>query len=166
MSLISKENLIKDFMKSEVEFRPSQIDEVLRLINKQTELDAEDIETIRIHLGAFKERLCNQGRWKEAQEYEDLIGRLLHENKEIIDPVDLVRDLAERIGIHQLYAITVDLRGEPAQKEGEWIYQDFGGYHCSECGHQAPFWCFASTQNLSNYCPNCGVKMKPKKITS
>lgn len=42
MSLINKENLIKDFWESEVEFRPSQIDEVLRLINEQTELNAEE----------------------------------------------------------------------------------------------------------------------------
>lgn len=41
-----------------------------------TALTAEDIETIRIHLSAFKETLGNQGRWKEAAEYERLIQRL------------------------------------------------------------------------------------------
>lgn len=40
-------------------------------------LTKDDIETIRIHLSAIKENLCNQRRWKEAQEYEDLIKRLL-----------------------------------------------------------------------------------------
>lgn len=31
----------------------------------------------------------------------------------VYDPVDLVRELADKIGIHQLYAIVRDLRGEP-----------------------------------------------------
>jgi len=43
---------------------------------QQTVLTADDIETIRIHLSAFKEKLCNQGRWTEAAEYERLIQRL------------------------------------------------------------------------------------------
>lgn len=30
----------------------------------------------------------------------------------VIDPVELVKDLADKIGIHQLYAIVKDLRGE------------------------------------------------------
>ena len=42
-------------------------------------LTADDIETIRIHLSAFKETLCNQGRWTEAEEYERLIQRLTGE---------------------------------------------------------------------------------------
>lgn len=42
-----------------------------------TQLTDEDKETIRIHLSAFKERLCNQHRWNEAEEYEELISRLL-----------------------------------------------------------------------------------------
>lgn len=44
--------------------------------SQPTALTAEDIETIRIHLSAFKEKLCNQGRWTEAAEYEKLIQRL------------------------------------------------------------------------------------------
>ena len=32
---------------------------------------------------------------------------------DVMDPVDLVRDLADKIGIHQLYAIARDLGGEP-----------------------------------------------------
>ena len=42
-----------------------------------TQLTDEDKETIRIHLNAFKESLCNQGRWYEATEYEELIHRVL-----------------------------------------------------------------------------------------
>ena len=44
-------------------------------------------------------------------------------------------------------------------KHGRWIYNNMGGWKCSECNNQAPFWCMASTQNLSDYCPNCGAKM-------
>ena len=46
---------------------------------QQTTLTADDIKTIRIHLYAFKETLCNQGRWTEAAEYERLIQRLTGE---------------------------------------------------------------------------------------
>ena len=42
-----------------------------------TTLTEDDKETIRIHLSAFKERLCNQCRWNEAKEYEELISRFL-----------------------------------------------------------------------------------------
>ena len=40
-------------------------------------LTDDDFETIRIHLNAFKERLCNQHRWKEAEDYERLINRFI-----------------------------------------------------------------------------------------
>lgn len=40
-------------------------------------LTSDDIETIRIHLSAMKETLGNQHRWKEAQEYQDLIDRFI-----------------------------------------------------------------------------------------
>ena len=29
----------------------------------------DDFETIRIHLNAYKEKLCNQKRWKEAENF-------------------------------------------------------------------------------------------------
>ena len=32
----------------------------------------------------------------------------------VYDPKELVKDLADRIGIHQLYAIVVEMRGEAA----------------------------------------------------
>ena len=43
-------------------------------------------------------------------------------------------------------------------RHGRWFHS-FGGWLCSECEDQAPFWCMASTQNLSKFCPNCGAKM-------
>ena len=40
-------------------------------------LTNDDFETIRIHLNAYKEKLCNQQRWKEANEYQNLIDRFM-----------------------------------------------------------------------------------------
>ena len=44
---------------------------------QQERLTDDDFETIRIHLNAFKEELCNQQRWKEAGEYQRIIDRFL-----------------------------------------------------------------------------------------
>ena len=40
-------------------------------------LTDEDFETIRIHLNAYKEQLCNQHRWEEAEEYQRIIDRFI-----------------------------------------------------------------------------------------
>lgn len=40
-------------------------------------LTDDDFETIRIHLNALKERLCNQRRWEEAEEYQRIIDRFM-----------------------------------------------------------------------------------------
>lgn len=34
-------------------------------------------------------------------------------DKAVYDPYELVKDIADKIGIHQLYAIVRELRGEP-----------------------------------------------------
>ncbi len=47
-----------------------------------------------------------------------------------------------------------------AERRGRWIYDEWIGWCCSECGNQAPFWCISSTQNLTDYCPNCGGRME------
>ena len=77
----------------------------------------------------------------------------------IIDPVDLVRNLADRIGIHQLYAIAWDLRGEPAQRTGRWIGGELG--YCSCCGHEgcaSDIWSGCKKDHM--FCPNCGAQME------
>lgn len=53
--------------------------EVFRLIpSAQPErLTDDDFETIRIHLNAYKEKLGNQHRWKEAEEYQRIIDRFM-----------------------------------------------------------------------------------------
>lgn len=61
-----------------------------------------------------------------------------------------------------VWNVADELRNLPAAdpvKHGKWEYRNIGGWHCSVCDEQAPFWCMASTQNLSKYCPNCGAKM-------
>lgn len=40
-------------------------------------LTDDDFETIRIHLNAHKEKLCNQNRWEEAEEYQRIIDRFM-----------------------------------------------------------------------------------------
>ena len=40
-------------------------------------LTDDDFETIRIHLNAYKEKLGNQQRWKEAEEYQRIIDRFM-----------------------------------------------------------------------------------------
>lgn len=40
-------------------------------------LTDDDFETIRIHLNAQKEKLCNQQRWEEADEYQRIIDRFI-----------------------------------------------------------------------------------------
>lgn len=47
------------------------------------------------------------------------------------------------------------------RKRGEWVFANsMKGYRCSLCKAQAPFWCMTGTQNLSNYCPNCGAMLE------
>lgn len=43
-------------------------------------LSDDEIETIRIHLSAIKEELCNQNRYDEATYYEKLIEKFLSSN--------------------------------------------------------------------------------------
>lgn len=47
-----------------------------------------------------------------------------------------------------------------AERRGRWVYDEWIGWCCSECGNQAPFWCISAAQNLTDYCPNCGAKME------
>ena len=47
------------------------------LIPQPERLTDDDFETIRIHLNAYKEKLCNQNRWEEAEEYQRIIDRFI-----------------------------------------------------------------------------------------
>lgn len=73
-------------------------------------LTDDDFETIRIHLNACKEKLCNQRRWKEAEEYQRIIDRFI-----------------------------AFASAEPERKKGGWIFATNAPsgkscYVCSECG--------------------------------
>lgn len=59
--------------------KPEEIQWTLeKLPSAQPErLTDDDFETIRIHLNAYKEKLCNQQRWEEADEYQRIIDRFM-----------------------------------------------------------------------------------------
>lgn len=50
--------------------------EVKAQLQKRGELTADEVETIRIHMNAIKERLCNQNRHNEAEEYQVIVDKL------------------------------------------------------------------------------------------
>lgn len=51
--------------------------------------------------------------------------------------------------------------GVVIQKQGEWVYIEsypwVEMYRCSECGYET------DDESLTDYCPNCGAKMKEVK---
>lgn len=47
------------------------------LVEEPERLTDDDFETIRLHLNAQKEKLCNQQRWEEAEEYQRIIDRFM-----------------------------------------------------------------------------------------
>ena len=97
---------------------------------ERCQLTDDDKEVIRIHLNAIKEKLCNQYRWNEAKEYEELIDRLMN----------LQPERKKGKWIH------------------EYLESTAGGSYpvirCSECQGAFPF-----TIEYS-YCPICGALME------
>lgn len=154
--------------------------ELAKLPSAQPErLTDDDFETIRIHLSAYKETLCNQHRWREAEEYQRIIDRFMSFASAQPDYYN-ISDIDE---IWEYYAKEHDLNlTENAQqiKEALWL-----GYHkgkesaqpktgywiedkkterenqlmfhkvwtCSQCGEQQV------RPKPSNFCPNCGTAM-------
>lgn len=87
-------------------------------------------------------------------------------NTKVYDPVDLVKDLSDKIDIDQLYAIVLDMYGKGAlidsetRKKGKWkrAYLDHETMgerpsilYCSICNQ--------CTTYPTNYCPHCGADM-------
>ena len=94
-------------------------------------LTDDDFETIRIHLNAHKEELCNQGRWEEAEEYQRILDRFM-----------------------------AFASAEPERKKGKWkrrlVDDGFNAdWHCSKCG-----WKTSIEEHGYKYCPNCGAWME------
>ena len=102
-------------------------------------LTDDDFEAIRIHLNAQKEKLCNQQRWEEAEEYQRIIDRFM-----------------------------AFASAEPGRKKGKWKGYNDGDPNwqrddgspifliCSEChetviNNGSAHW---------NFCPNCGADMR------
>ena len=94
-------------------------------------LTDDDKETIRIHLGAIKEELCNQHRWDEAKEYEGIIDRLMRSPSVKPEP---------KMG--QWKRVSID----------KYVQHAMAYYRCSECGGESI--------GMNKYCPHCGAKME------
>ena len=102
-------------------------------------LTDDDFETIRIHLNAQKEKLCNQQRWEEAEEYQRIIDRFM-----------------------------AFASAEPERKTAEWIYgenEGQDGWYCSRCGLFIPWdYEYYGLDNIDfiadfHTCPKCDRKM-------
>ena len=123
-----------------------------------TQLTNNDIETIRVHLSAIKENLCNQHRWNEAEEYDALIDRLTVQSEQTSceychEDIDGYVTLKQRTG-HWIPVGMVEAVGGESAMWGSAV-----AYHkCSECDEQALRDDFEQ-EVLSKWCPHCGVKM-------
>lgn len=61
----------------------------------------------------------------------------------------------------------IEEQGYRKQSEGEWIAKkemyrtpSAKNYYCSNCEKNAIFDSFMGVSRITNYCPNCGAKMK------
>lgn len=111
------------------------------LLSAQPErLTDDDFETIRIHLNAYKEKLCNQHRWKEAEEYRCIIDRFM-----------------------------AFASAQQERKTGEWNFIGDNMFECSCCGVAYTTMQLNSLRNYDTdpyapkFCPNCGADMGGKQ---
>ena len=151
-----------------IERDPSGLDSVLNIIrglpDAQPEVTEEDvIEYCR------KRCLCivdsTVFKKYEFERPEQWIPR--SERQNIYDPVDLVKDLSDKIGIDQLYTIVLDIYGKGAlidsgkRKKGKWkrAYLD----HEAKDERLSILYCSICNQCVAyptNFCPNCGADMR------
>ena len=124
-------------------------------------LTDDDFETIRIHLNAFKEKLCNQRRWEEAEEYQRILDRfmtfasaqpeLTDEDKRLITQLRSYHNGSYAKVIDKLIASTQQMR-----KKGKWIkISPANIYECSECGKYV----MANDIYAYKFCRGCGADM-------
>ena len=71
----------------------------------------------------------------------------------------------DQCGLDTAYDIIEDIpSAEPERKTGKWIEQDDGWdgtyYECSCCREPFTLIDGTPTDNLYNYCPNCGAKLR------
>ena len=58
-----------------VKEKPSEVVEMMRKENMNL-LTKEELKTIHIHMNAYREGLCNQGRYGESMYYDTIIDKL------------------------------------------------------------------------------------------
>lgn len=92
---------------------------------------------------------CGADMRGEVRKMDDLISR-----RAALDAVEKNACNTQRI----MDAVNNLPPAQPEPQEGHWI-----NGKCDLCGEHAPFWCMASTYHESNYCPNCGAKMKGER---
>ena len=76
----------------------------------------------------------------------------------------IMADVDEKHHMATVSVYALDDLVEAVNKTGRWIEKDgFDGdtyYDCSECGESFCLIYGTPTDNLYNYCPNCGAKME------
>jgi hypothetical protein len=87
-----------------------------------------------------------------AENVDGLVLRTLHECGINVNERELVKALEyDRQQYEQGYR---DAKDED-RKLGRWV-----NGCCDKCGGHAPFWCMSTGYYQSNYCPDCGAKMR------
>ena len=83
----------------------------------------------------------------------------MNDREKLIDWISDVIDFVDWDHIEEIVDQLI-AKGVVVQEQGEWILTD--GWRCSRCLSLCPFTC-DEQEDLSNYCPNCGAKMKEVK---
>lgn len=116
------------------------------------------------HNGTLTERECDRIlKALEQQPCEDAISR-----QAVLDMATTIQtddfsgnEIIEVVDVDDIKALSPVT---PQPKTGHWIAKDgFDGdtyYDCSECGESFCLIYGTPTDNLYNYCPNCGAKME------
>ena len=147
------------------------VKELKRLPSTQPErLTDDDFETIRIHLNSYKEKLCNQKRWEEAEEYQRIIDRFmafasaqseqeLLKDGTLVVKTDFDMTKFDRVNVIQNGTHYGDsfYQDDDTRRKGKWIYYDPNGFKCSRCGRYLEIGC---GDVKMNFCPNCGADMR------
>lgn len=138
--LISRQEAIRLAEQGQIQGFEWQFKKLCTLPSAEPErLTDDDFETIRLHLNAQKEKLCNQRRWEEAEEYQRIIDRFI-----------------------------AFASAQPGRKTAEWIYGENGGqdgWYCSRCGLFIPWdYEYYGLDNIDfiadfHTCPKCDRKM-------
>lgn len=87
------------------------------------------------------------------------------------EAIDVLKGFRKVIGLNDDLKRALDKRDIPlldmaiealsAERTGEWVEvtNGRGGHECSECHSYAPSYA-SGDEHLSDYCPNCGAKMR------